>query len=243
MNQLFVFLSCCAVMLCFPLISVRTSAEVRLSRIFSDHMVLQRDEPVHLCGIADPFEKVTAKFRGNSATTEADALGRWSLYLPPGDAGGPFVLVVEGSNTLRLNDVLVGDLWLASGQSNMEFPMKQSPPWTTSIRNMQHELEAANHPRIRLLHIAKTVSDYPKTEVKAVGWDACTPESVSDFSAVAYFFARELEQKEHVPIGVIETLPLPVTARSCRRPLNFSVRARYSAEALSPANHLPYPSA
>jgi sialate O-acetylesterase len=204
MNGLLAIFSCCAVMLCFPLMSIGASAQVTLSRIFSDHMVLQRDKPVHLCGMADPFEKLTARFRGNSATTEADALGRWSLYLPPGDAGGPFVLVVEGTNTLRLNDVLVGDLWLASGQSNMEFPMKQTPPWTTSIRNMQQELEAANYPRIRLLHIAKTVSNYPETDVKAVGWDACTPESVSDFSAVAYFFARELEQKEHVPIGVIE---------------------------------------
>ena len=124
--------------------------------------------------------------------------------MPVSDAGGPFALIVEGKNTIRLGDVLVGDVWVASGQSNMEFPMKQTAPWSNSIKNMQQELAAANHPQIRVLRVEKTVSDYPKTDAHVVGWSVCTPDSVSDFSAVAYFFARELEQKEHVPIGVVE---------------------------------------
>lgn len=82
--------------------------------------------------------------------------------------------------------------------------MKQTAPWSNSIKNMQQELAAANHPQIRVLRVEKTVSDYPKTDAHVVGWSVCTPDSVSDFSAVAYFFARELEQKEHVPIGVVE---------------------------------------
>jgi sialate O-acetylesterase len=185
--------------------AVSLHAEVKLPNVLCDHMVLQRDRPVHLWGMADPGEKVSGHFRGNSDTVEADSLGRWSMNLPPGSAGGPYQLVVEGKNTIRLNDVLVGDVWVASGQSNMEVPMKQTPPWSTSIRNMQEELATANHPQIRLFHVEKKASYYPKTDVDSVAWISCTPESVADFSAVAYFFGRELEDKEHVPIGLIET--------------------------------------
>jgi sialate O-acetylesterase len=180
-------------------------AAVTLPDVLSDHMVLQREKPVHLWGVADPGESVTATFRGHRSTATADALGRWSLYLPPGPAGGPFSLVIEGKNTITWNDVLVGDLWLASGQSNMEFPMKETPPWTVAIPEMEKELASATHADIRLLRVDKQASDYPRSDASVVPWTACTPESVSAFSAVAYFFGRELEQKEHVPIGLIES--------------------------------------
>lgn len=204
MMQLSGRIACCAMSICFLTLTAGISAEVKLPTLLGDHMVLQRGKPVHVWGMADPAEKVTATFRGNATTTEADAFGRWSIYLPVSDAGGPFALIVEGKNTIRLSDVLVGDVWVASGQSNMEFPMKQTAPWSNSIKNMQQELAAANHPQIRVLRVEKTVSDYPKTDAHVVGWSVCTPDSVSDFSAVTYFFARELEQKEQVPIGVVE---------------------------------------
>lgn len=170
--------------------STALQGEVGMPNVLGDHMVLQRDKPVHLWGMAEPGESVTATFRGSAATTDADPFGRWSLYLPPGGAGGPFALVIQAKNTIRWNDVLVGDLWIASGQSNMEFPMKQTPPWTSSIQNMRSEVAAANYPQIRLLHVEKRVSYYPKTDAEVVPWIACTPRSVADFSAVAYFFGR-----------------------------------------------------
>ncbi len=180
------------------LVSAPSFAAVTLPALFTSHMVLQRNRPVHIWGMADPQEKVTVSFRGEVKSTNADALGRWSLYLAPGSAGGPFPLTVKASNTIQLDDVLVGDVWVASGQSNMEFPM-------TWLRNAKAEIAAANAPQIRLLRVERAYSDYPLSNVKAAPWAACTPDSVADFSAVAYFFARDVQQKEHVPIGLIDS--------------------------------------
>jgi sialate O-acetylesterase len=153
--------------------------------------------------MADPAETVMVEFRGNHASTKADTLGRWSVYLPPGAAGGPFVLTIRGKNTITWNDVLVGDVWIASGQSNMEYPMDPSS-WNGTKRP-QKEIAAANYPNLRLFHVENAFADYPMTDVAAKTWTACTPQSVAGFSAVAYFFARELVEKEKVPIGVVET--------------------------------------
>jgi sialate O-acetylesterase len=120
------------------------------------------------------------------------------VYLPPGEAGGPFELSVKGSNQITIHDVLVGDVWVASGQSNMEFPVKEAI-------NAQAEMAGADHPRIRLFHVKNKVAHYPLDEVAAEPWTACTSESVSNFSAVAYFFGRHLQEKLGVPIGLIET--------------------------------------
>src|SRR5215472_2947363 len=105
------------------LLSISALAEVKLPSLLADHMVVQLGLTVHVWGMAARGEKVAATFRGETRSTAADELGRWSLYLSPGEAGGPFPMVVKGSNTIELNDVLVGDVWVASGQSNMEFPM------------------------------------------------------------------------------------------------------------------------
>ncbi len=179
-------------------------AEVTLPGVLADHMVIQRDKPVHLWGSADPGEQVTVIFRGHQGTTSADGLGRWSLYLPPVDAGGPFTLTIQGKNTFTFTDVLVGDLWIASGQSNMEFPMMKTN-WSLGVQNTQQEISAANYPKLRLYHVENSSSDYPMQDVPAKTWTSCTSQSVADFSAVAYFFGRELLEKEKVPIGLIET--------------------------------------
>jgi sialate O-acetylesterase len=143
-------------------------------------------------------ENVSATFRGETKSTIADTLGRWSLYLSPGEAGGPFQLEIKGTNTITLNDVLVGDVWVASGQSNMEFPMHE-------LANPAPEIAAAQYPKIRIFRVEHRPSDYPRADVEAKTWVACTPESVEDSSAVAYYFARDLYQKMNVPIGVVES--------------------------------------
>jgi sialate O-acetylesterase len=174
------------------------NAAVTLSAVFTDHMVVQRGLPVHVWGRADAGEAVSVAFRGETRAATADELGNWSVYLPPGDAGGPFELTVRGSNAITLTDVLVGDVWVASGQSNMEFPLKNAV-------NGAAEVAGANHPRIRLFLVKRRAEVYPATDVEAKPWAVCTPESAADFSAVAYFFARQIEDTQHVPIGLIES--------------------------------------
>ncbi len=179
------------------------TAEVRLPSIFADHMVVQRNLPVHVWGAATPDETVSVTFRGESQSATTDSLGRWSVYLKPGKAGGPFSMEVRGTNTITLEDVLVGDVWVASGQSNMEFPMAEG--MNRGVNNEKAEIAAANYPRIRLLDIEPRSSDYPLTdEAIRHAWSVCTPASVAQFSAVGYLFARDLQQHQDVPIGVID---------------------------------------
>jgi sialate O-acetylesterase len=173
-------------------------ADVALPAVLTDHMVIQRGQPVHVWGTASPGEAVTARFRDETGNTAADELGRWSIYLSPGEAGGPFDLVVEGQNRVRLSDILVGDVWIASGQSNMEFPVIQS-------NNGPDEVGSARYPRIRLFRVERRVSDYPLEDVEASPWVECSPDSVSGFSAVAYFFGRDLHERLGVPVGLIES--------------------------------------
>jgi len=178
------------------LISGLASAEIKLPMLLSDGAVLQRDLPLHFWGTADPAEQVSVTFVGNSGSAKADSLGYWHVYLPPAKAGGPYEVVIQGSNRIVLHDILVGDVWVASGQSNMEFPMRL-------LQNAEKEIAAASHPNIRLLTVNRSHSEYPLRELLAKPWVHCSAESVRDFSAVAYYFAREISQKEKVPVGVI----------------------------------------
>jgi sialate O-acetylesterase len=188
-------------------------SEVRLPNVLSSHMVLQRDKPIHLWGWAKPGEQVTAALDGATATATANELGDWNLYLPPKKAGGPYQLTVSASNRIVLDDVLVGDVWFASGQSNMQFPLLGFGD--APLKNGAEEIRNANQPNIRLMHVRLKASPYPlrdvNTESSADGentpatWTACTPETAASFSAVAYFFAREITSKQHVPIGLIDS--------------------------------------
>ena len=134
-------------------------AEVKLPSIFADHMVVQRNLPVHVWGMATPNETVSVTFRGETQNTTTGPLGRWSVYLKPGKAGGPFSMEIHGTNGITLQDVLVGDVWVASGQSNMEFPMAEG--MNRGVNNEKAEIAAANYPEIRLMTIATNSSDYP----------------------------------------------------------------------------------
>jgi sialate O-acetylesterase len=180
------------------LLSISAVAEVKLPSLLADHMVVQRGLPVHVWGMAARGEKVAVTFRGETQSATADPLGRWSLYLSPGEAGGPFAMVVQGSNTIELEDVLVGDVWVASGQSNMEFPM-------SGLVNSEKEIAGAQFPKIRVFRVAHRPSDYPQSDVEAKTWALCMPENVADSSAVAYYFARDLYQGLKVPIGLVES--------------------------------------
>lgn len=189
---------CLVSLFVFVFFSISALADVTLPSLLADHMVVQRGLPVHVYGMAAPNESIAVTFRGETQSTTADTLGRWSLYLSPGEAGGPFQMVVKGANTIELNDILVGDVWVASGQSNMEFPM-------SDLANPMAEIAAAQYPKIRILRIEHRPSDYPRSDVEAKTWALCTPQSVAESSAVAYYFARDLYRKLNVPIGLVES--------------------------------------
>jgi sialate O-acetylesterase len=173
-------------------------ADVTLPYMVADHMVVQRGLPVHIWGRATPGEPVVVSFRGEQGRTSTDSLGRWSIYLSPGAAGGPFTMTVQGANSISLSDILVGDVWVASGQSNMEWPLA----WAADPKN---EIAAARFPQIRLARATHKVSQYPLENFNAEQWRECTPESAANFSAVAYHFGRLLHEKTGVPIGLIQT--------------------------------------
>ncbi len=190
-------------LLVLPL-SVSARAAVRLPHVLSDHAVLQRNRPIHIWGWATPGAHVQVQFRSQTVPAIADRLGEWSLWLAPESAGGPYTLTVSGDGpAVTLTDLLVGDVWFASGQSNMEIPLLGFPG-NAVIKDADKEIAAANNPKLRLLLVDKKSSDYPVNDEPET-WTRCTPETASHFSAVAYFFGREIAAKENVPIGLIDS--------------------------------------
>jgi sialate O-acetylesterase len=171
-------------------------ADVRLPAIFGSHMVLQRGQPIRIWGRSDPGESVKAAIAGHRGETVADNDGRWRLELPPLEAGGPHTLSVEGKNAVSFEDVLVGEVWLCSGQSNMQWPVQAS-------NDADLEIRAAKFPRLRLITVPQVGTQEPQEDFKG-RWEACTPETVADFSAVGYFFGRQLHETLGVPIGLID---------------------------------------
>ena len=196
----------CAVALVGFVAAAAASAEVKLPHLLSDHAVLQRDAPIHIWGWADPGETVTVRFHDQTRTTTADDLGKWSLWLMPEKAGGPFTLTASGSGGgtgVTLSDLLVGDVWLASGQSNMEMPLSGFPG-NAVVKNANDEIAHATLPTVRLLRLEHATSEFPLNDISAT-WTECNPQTAAEFSAVAYFFGREINQKEKVPVGLIDT--------------------------------------
>lgn len=172
-------------------------ADVRLPALFTDHMMLQRERPARVWGQADPGEAVTVRIQAQTATATADAEGRWSVFLEPLAAGGPHELTVAGKNTLTIKDVLVGDVWIASGQSNMQWALRQA-------NDPEKEIANSSHPKMRLFQVPMKTAPTAQDDVEA-SWKVAGPESTPGFSAVGYFFARHLLQQTGIPQGVIQT--------------------------------------
>lgn len=180
----------------FLLAAFCAQADVKLHNLFTDHMVLQRDIAVPVWGWADEGEKVTVEFRGKKVSATAKN-GKWMVKLGKLKAGGPDELKVTGKNTITLTDVLVGEVWLASGQSNMEWPMRASyQPFG--------DILAANNSKLRLFTVPKLKANEPVDNV-ASAWAETSPSSVSNFSAVAYYFGMKLQKDLGVPVGMIHT--------------------------------------
>lgn len=178
------------------LLAVPASAAVKLPSIIGDNMVLQRDQPLPIWGWDSPGAKVTVTLGDAQASATADADGKWQVELPAQQAGGPHEITIAGSDTVTLKNVLIGEVWLCSGQSNMEWPVSAS-------NNPQEEIAAGDHPRIRHIKIPHTPAEKPQTNVPSQGWQVASPETVANFTAVGYFFARALQQELDVPIGLI----------------------------------------
>jgi sialate O-acetylesterase len=171
---------------------------IRLPRLISDNMVLQREKPITIWGWGSPGEKVTVQFNKQTKSTKTDKSGKWLVTLNAEQAGGPFVMTVKGKNTITVSNILVGEVWVCSGQSNMEWPVRLT-------NNAATEIKDSNFPQIRHFTVQKAVSATPEEEVKGGDWKAATPENVGDFTAVGFFFARELYNELKVPIGLVHT--------------------------------------
>ena len=196
MNKILLALLC--------LTPLAAEADVRLPHVISDHAVLQRERPIHLWGWSSPNAHLSAHFHAQTVPVVADRIGYWSLWLAPENAGGPYALTISGDGPEKtVSDLLVGDVWFASGQSNMEMPLKGFGP-DTQVKNAAEEIAHAGNPKIRLLVVEKRPSNFPLNDITTT-WTECTPETARNFSAVAYFFGRELQTKENVPIGLIDS--------------------------------------
>lgn len=210
-------LPCCVLALLLITATLsQTLADVTLPKVLSSHMVLQRERPLPIWGWADPGEVVTVKLDEAAATAKADPQGNWKVLLPAVKADGKsHRLIVSGKNTVELDDVLFGDVWIGSGQSNMEWPLAASA-------GAKEAIAAANCPQLRLLHVEKVQTREPAKDIvlfngpkvknqpappPATGpaWKACTPEAVPHFSAVLYYFGHRLHKEMGIPMGLINS--------------------------------------
>ncbi|MEY4918638.1 MAG: hypothetical protein RL616_2551, partial [Verrucomicrobiota bacterium] len=171
-------------------------ADIKLPGIFSDHMVLQRNVSVPVWGWADPGEKVTVSIAGQTRTAKADASGNWKLKLGKLSTGSPLTMTITGHNTIVIEDVLVGEVWLASGQSNMQLSVND-------VTNAWKEKASAKFPQIRGFFVERHPATTPQTNCGGK-WVVCSPETVGNFSAAAYFFGRELHQQLDEPVGLVQ---------------------------------------
>jgi sialate O-acetylesterase len=183
--------------ICLTMIATTAWADVRLPQVIGSQMVLQRDMAVPIWGWAEPDEKVTVTL--GDCTVEATACdkGKWAVKLAAMKAGGPHSITIAGKNTITLEDILVGEVWVCSGQSNMQWSVKAS-------NNAEEEIAAANYPQMRLFTVARKVADTPLDDCQG-SWAACTPETIPAFTAVGYFFGRALHKEVGVPIGLINS--------------------------------------
>jgi sialate O-acetylesterase len=180
-----------------------SKANVRLPAIFSNNMVLQRNGNIPVWGWASVNKTVTVKTSWNNKVyvTKSDDKGRWKLKVSTPDAGGPFTMSIADGQVLTLSNILIGDVWLCGGQSNMEMPVKGFT--AQPVLNSTEEILNSTNNYIRLIKITNTATTTPQDSVKAIGWFAAAPESVANFSATGWFFGKLIQQQLHIPIGLI----------------------------------------
>ncbi|MCD8174144.1 MAG: 9-O-acetylesterase [Alistipes sp.] len=185
-----------ALLVCLSL-GIPVQAGLWMPRVFGDDMVLQRGGEVKIWGRAEPGERVTVLFAGHEVRARADRGGRWEALLPPMEAGGPYEMTVTaGSGRIIFINVLVGEVWVCSGQSNMEW-------WVAVSADADREVAAADYPEIRSLRVPKRISLAEETDIDGQ-WVVCSPSTAGDFTAVGYFFAREIHRALGIPVGIID---------------------------------------
>lgn len=173
-------------------------ANVRLARIFSSDMVLQQGIENTIWGWADKGEMVSISINGKTITTKTGKDGTWVTKLPAMDYGGPYKMLIKAKNAIEFENVMVGEVWICSGQSNMEFTVK-------GVNHAEDEIAEANYSNIRLFTVPKKSSQTPSSDLEAGSWEICTPKTITEFSAVGYFFGRKIFQEMNVAVGLINT--------------------------------------
>ncbi len=179
------------------LMSTQVFANVKLASLFTDNMVLQRNKTVNVWGTADPNENVNVSFNSQNVSTVADSKGNWKVLLLPMSEGGPLELKVEGKNKITLKNVMIGEVWICSGQSNMEFTLKKSA-------GGEEEIAKADFPLIRIFIVKHKVADKPENFCEGE-WQVCSPKTIGQFSGAGYFFGKNLLKELNVPIGLIQS--------------------------------------
>lgn len=180
-------------------ISHLTFAQLKVARLFSDHVVLQRQKPIPVWGWSTVKDKITVTLAGQTQIAVTDANGKWTLTFSPLEAGGPYEMFISNkSNSLKIKDILIGEVWLCSGQSNMELSVKQADNYLKEKKN-------ANFPQIRHFSVEHEVTMTPETDLKSGEWKLASEETVGDFTAVGFFFAREIYQKLNIPVGLLHS--------------------------------------
>ncbi|HSN07386.1 MAG TPA: sialate O-acetylesterase [Hanamia sp.] len=212
------------------------NAYLRLPDIFSDNMVLQQQTTIHFYGWSAPNQKISVITSWNGDTLKTSTLSDavWTIDLKTPKAGGPYTITVTGDSTVTIQNVLIGDNWICTGQSNMEF----SADWNKNY--YKQEVANASHPEIRFFHIWYSSAPYPQQEVRGK-WEVCTPETMHTFSAAGYFFGRTLNENLHEPIGLIESCwgGTPVEAWTPIEVFNRSEKLAVSAAKLTPVPWCP----
>ena len=181
-----------------PYSAIQPAQNVKLPALFSDNMVLQRDMPIPIWGTAEPGGKVTVLIGDEKEQALVHDDGTWEAILKPHPAGGPIEITISGETTITLKNVLIGDVWICSGQSNMEFTLRRG-------MNAEAEIAAANYTKIRLITVEQVASETPLNDITTTGWESCSPQTAGNFSAVGYFFGREIEQHHDIPLGLIHS--------------------------------------
>ncbi len=193
----------CMLVVALLMLSGGMSAKIVLPPMFSDNMVLQQQANAPIWGEAKPMKtvKITTSWDGKTYETTAGEDGKWKLSVRTPEAGGPYELTLTDGQKLVLRNVMIGEVWICSGQSNMEMPLDG---WG-KILDYEKEIAAANHPNIRLLHVATHTQPQSDIKIRDNGWQVCSPLTIPNFSSTAYFFGREIAEKQHVAIGLIHT--------------------------------------